>query len=56
MDEEICFDYTMGSACVSNMEDKSDRQNYLKTNLGFDCLCTKCVDIQSVIDEWVDVD
>jgi len=43
IDDEICFDYTLGKANVSKMGEGEERRRILKQQLDFDCVCPLCV-------------
>lgn len=53
MDEELCFDYTLGRSNVSKMTDRDERQATLNKELGFDCTCSLCRETGY---DWADVD
>jgi hypothetical protein len=55
IDEEICIDYTEGLANVSKITERSKRQETLKSELDFDCSCTKCNEDQ-MIESWENVE
>jgi len=54
LEDELCFDYTTGNANVSTLSSRFMRQDTLKTQLGFECSCSRCN--ADTVTEDIDVD